>query len=957
MNPWGSLVRWQRTERWRCRRGVLACAAACLLAVACTEALDSTPSTVVDAGADGDAGDFGDVSTDSFVLPDNLEAPIVRITTPADGDSVSEALRIEGTGFDDVGIASVFVQVGGNTPVPARSDSGFGTWYLDAVAPLGSFEIRAWGFDVDGVRSATDDVILVTRSGGGPDASAPSVLIESPDDNSTPLQTLVAVRGTATDDRAVVRMETSLNGEVLTERSVDTSDNFAHWSRLLPLVPGETNTVTITAYDALGNSGADTITLNGRPEADGEAPLVQISAPVAGDVNTDELTVSGTASDNVGIREVKVRFGARVGGGGDDTITWQPYQFADSSDGFATWTTALDIPVGEVIVQARAIDLNGLGASDEVTVNNTFVAEWSAEETYFLRIRAGDERPTVLMELDKEGVNEVINEDIQREIVLTELDPTILLENTLDEIKAACGTEWRSKDSPTYNCDLTALGRSFVGPDGTWRTSPEYAMVRLLTMTPKNANVEGTSIGEMKSLADGINALPLIGSFAGDFGDILAETLDIGVHQEVLGTAEVAIALRDGFVGTHPYTTRNPPNSLIPLLPVTLYDAMNNLSPMGVSMGPDAASGHPGVMDPSSPPFAEVIDEDTFRMIVEGTSNLVWHDGIDLSAGSKDYIATVVDTIGPAFDDVVEFDFGDPNRFQIEGLVPNPVADLTFTLYESPDFVNACVNDDACKNSLPGMPRNNASVWSYDPWLLESIFAAGGYLTYNTRVANVCYPFSILGGCPATIHLGQNGDPPGWSEFSVLFNLGNPPDPQYVWEMLTEVAQVVQHENVTPTPIPEGAATVKFTVQDVPAGVSAESLRTEISSYLADQASLLADRLLGDYFANNGAVDFFYRRGNDGQRALYFVHPDDPLPQTYNYDTVGFYSSPDLGASNRVSTTTIAGSGDSVHEKLAITAGTQTVYLADDTGGTYRLRIEANNDSDEITVHVSRRML
>ena len=44
---------------------------------------------------------------------------------------------------------------------------------------------------------------------------------------------------------------------------------------------------------------------------------------------------------------------------------------------------------------------------------------------------------------------------------------------------------------------------------------------------------------------------------------------------------------------------------------------------------------------------------------------------------------------------------------------------------------------------------------------------------------------------------------------------------------------------------------------------------------LQDQAGKISDKLLGDYKKNNGAVDFYYRRGSDGHPYLFFVTADD----------------------------------------------------------------------------------
>ncbi|MEM7676894.1 MAG: hypothetical protein AAF449_12895, partial [Myxococcota bacterium] len=204
------------------------------------------------------------------------------------------------------------------------------------------------------------------------------------------------------------------------------------------------------------------------------------------------------------------------------------------------------------------------------------------------------------------------------------------------------------------------------------------------------------------------------------------------------------------------------------------------------------------------------------------------------------------------------------------------------------------------------------------------------------------------------IEVGQNGDPAGWTEFQVLFNLGNPPRDQYAWELIDEVAQVALHRLPEGT-IAEGAANVAFTLQDVPIGMTADEIRRAIRPVLQAQASVLSDRLLGDYARNNGAVDFYYRRGDDGVPYVFFVNEDDPRPSTtYRYDRPGFYADP--ARTNEVSALVVPGSGDDTHPKLRLSPGETTVYAEDEDGQLYRLRF-AVDAAGEVVVDVSRRLV
>ena len=150
-------------------------------------------------------------------------------------------------------------------------------------------------------------------------------------------------------------------------------------------------------------------------------------------------------------------------------------------------------------------------------------------------------------------------------------------------------------------------------------------------------------------------------------------------------------------------------------LPVTLFDAMNDLEPLGDLLGP--SGGHPGILDPSTPPRSVVFGPD-FQMNIVAQSNLRWLDGVVLGGG-KDYIALVVDVTGPGFEDVVEFDFTDPARFEVLGLVDSPTVDLRFAIAENDAFIDSCNGSDACQANLPGSPVGSSYVWSLDPWEIE----------------------------------------------------------------------------------------------------------------------------------------------------------------------------------------------------------------------------------------------
>ncbi len=580
--------------------------------------------------------------------------------------------------------------------------------------------------------------------------------------------------------------------------------------------------------------------------------------------------------------------------------------------------------------------------------------DFGPESEFLLRLNDKAAGPLAL-NMNKAEVAELFGATA-RDIQLIEVESKTLLTKTLETIKNACGTDWqKDNQDPNHQCGATALGQTFKGWDGTWKTSPEYSLIRILTMTPANCAVEGTSIEGLSGLAFAVDNDQCQGSPANkgkcDFGGMLADTLGIGRTEEFITTPELVTSLQENLLATHPAIGGDGSK-----IPINLEDALKDLSTLTDKLGP--MGEHPGILAPDFPSFSEVLTAD-FRMFAEASSNLRLLDGIDLSSG-KDYMSTIVDLTGPDFDNALEFDFADPAKFSITGVADSPTVDMRFAVRESDSFINSCAGVETCKQNLP---ENQAlvddmfpgSAWAIDRWLLEAIIAAGGREKYKGRVFDKCY--EVLSFCATGARI-TIGPPAGWTKFDVIFNLGNPPKDQYIWEMINEVAQVALH---TPPAgdIAEGQANVEFTLFDVPIGLDGPQIAESVRPYLQGQASKISDLLLGDYKNNNGAVDFYYRRGADGLPYLFFVTPDD-LPDgtpADHYKNPGFFSCPAVDAGCKVSSLELGDAGDSTHEKVKLAPGDTTLYLQDDTGKVYRAAFAVpEGDAVEIGVRISAKL-
>jgi hypothetical protein len=555
------------------------------------------------------------------------------------------------------------------------------------------------------------------------------------------------------------------------------------------------------------------------------------------------------------------------------------------------------------------------------------------ENRYFIDMRASAPAP-ITLDLDKAKALEVFGEDAARRIRILDVDSTVLLASVLDTIRDACGTRWKNdtKD-PGYDCSLTPLGRSF-GP--AWRTSAEFALVRLLGMTSANAELTGTALATFATLVEQNR-----GTFTFDFADVLAQSLGIPRTEPFIPTSALVRSLQKNLLGTHPGI-----GNAGGRLPVSLYDALLDLSTLPEKFGPVA--DHPGVLVPDDVNFttrSNVLLPD-FRMRVVAASNLRRVQGIDLSSGAGDMF--VKEGRAP-----LSFDFEDPEKLLIDGIAGTPTVDMRFAVTETKGFVPSCAGDVACR-----------------PYSLESIVTEAARLTYHDRAYHRCY-LELGASCLVGVDIGGEGSRPGWAVFTNSIQGVSVPEPQTIWDLLASVAQVALHDpNGDGAPdIPEGGAAPVFALRGVPIGPSGAELVAEMRPMLQSQADTIAEVIAGRFWENNDDLDFYLVPAPEGGRPfLAFVassdlrpDPDDPeAPKPYRYERPGFFSSPDLAEPSRLSSRVIAGVTESEHEKYEIEPGELVLYAEDDARDVYEIRLFVPEDEPlemvvDIEKHGSRR--
>ena len=241
------------------------------------------------------------------------------------------------------------------TGLPAGLSIQSSTGYISGTGTTaGNYSVTARASD--GVLTASQTFTWTMTAPAG-DTTLPTISITSPTSSATysTSSSSIALGGSAADNVGVVQVRWASD-----KGGNGTATGTTSWSvNGIPLVAGS-NVITITALDAAGNQGTDslTVTYTAPAPTDTTLPSVSISSPTTSSsysTTTASLALSGAAADNVGVTQV--RWANNKGGSG-------------VASGTANWsTTAIPLVIGSNVITVTAADAAGNQSTASLTVN------------------------------------------------------------------------------------------------------------------------------------------------------------------------------------------------------------------------------------------------------------------------------------------------------------------------------------------------------------------------------------------------------------------------------------------------------------------------------------------------------------------------------------------------------------------------------------------------------------
>ena len=286
----------------------------------------------------------GNIATSTGVtvnVSNDSQAPSVTVNAPV-SSPVSGNINVTATASDNIGVVGVQFYVDGVALGAEDIAAPYSVLWNTATASNGSHNITAKARDAAGNVKISAAVIFTVNN--IQDTQSPVVAISSPTAGNNVSGT-INVNANASDNIGVVGVQFLIDGVVLGAEDM-AAPYTVSWNTTT--VTNGSHSLTARARDAAGNTTRSSpVVVTVSNAADVKAPTVSLTAPAVGSTVGGIVTVSATATDNIGVAGVQFLLDG-VALGTEDTNT--PYSISWNS-GFTT--------TGSHTLSARARDAAG----------------------------------------------------------------------------------------------------------------------------------------------------------------------------------------------------------------------------------------------------------------------------------------------------------------------------------------------------------------------------------------------------------------------------------------------------------------------------------------------------------------------------------------------------------------------------------------------------------------------
>lgn len=288
----------------------------------------------------------------------DLVPPTVNLTAPTAGSTVSGSITVSATAADNVAVVSVQFTLDGANLGAADTAAPYQITWSTTGASNGAHTLRAIARDAAG-NQTTADAVAVTVANTA-DTTLPTVSLTAPSSGAT-VAGDVLVSANASDNVGVVGVRFTLDGvQIGTEDT--TAPYQITWNTRA--TSNGVHTLRAIARDAAGNSRTSfsrSVAVNNLV-VDTALPVVNITSPTGGSTVTGTVTLTATASDDIGVAGVQFKVDGVNLGTEDASVPYQAAWAAGSAlNGLHTITaTARDL-AGNTATSTIQLMVNNLG--------------------------------------------------------------------------------------------------------------------------------------------------------------------------------------------------------------------------------------------------------------------------------------------------------------------------------------------------------------------------------------------------------------------------------------------------------------------------------------------------------------------------------------------------------------------------------------------------------------------